>query len=298
MSGAIFRRRGIGGFVPIVATGGTVSDITVEGRAFRLHEFTNVGVDSFVVLNPGSERKVEYLVIAGGGGGGNCSGLPSAGGGGGGAGGLLSGEATVSIGSFEVRVGEGGAGGFFVDVDNRAQSEQGGLSRFGSFATATGGGRGMDSSDGGSTSGGSQGGASFNRDNVGGPVAGQGNAGGEGIFGRTSSTNRNGGGGGGRGTAGGDAIPDFGGDGGDGLALTFTGVEITYAGGGGGGGSGTGGTGGSGGGGDGGTNADGLDGTDGLGGGGGGGGAFGRVTRTGGKGGSGFVAIRYPLEAE
>ncbi|QNI79188.1 hypothetical protein SynRS9909_01200 [Synechococcus sp. RS9909] len=68
------------GFRPIQATGGVVSEITVAGVRYRLHSFLAVGSHSFVVLDPGSDGLIDYLVVGGGGGGST---------GGGGAGGVL-----------------------------------------------------------------------------------------------------------------------------------------------------------------------------------------------------------------
>ncbi|TVR08165.1 MAG: hypothetical protein EA385_10625, partial [Salinarimonadaceae bacterium] len=100
-------------FNPIVATGGTVTDITVSGRAFRVHTFLSGG--DFIVIDPGDEGEVEYLIVAGGGGGGGLNGS-----GGGGAGGFrkfVAGEAgnteagplTVTATTYPIAVGDGGA---------------------------------------------------------------------------------------------------------------------------------------------------------------------------------------------
>ena len=52
------------GFVPPIATGGTVTDITQDGVNYRVHLFTSVGTSTFTVTRSGS---VEYLIVAGGG---------------------------------------------------------------------------------------------------------------------------------------------------------------------------------------------------------------------------------------
>mgnify|MGYP006274637739 CR=1 FL=1 len=79
--------------VPIVATGGTVTDIT----GFRVHSFTSSGSLS---ITAGLGSILEYLVVGGGGAGGTGTG------GGGGAGGLFSGSfALPSIGSWIVSIG-------------------------------------------------------------------------------------------------------------------------------------------------------------------------------------------------
>ena len=96
---------------PIVATGGTVTDIA----GYRVHTFTSS--DTFTITANSGE--VQYLVIGGGGGGGNTHG-----GGGGGAGGYrcsVPGESsgggasaesplTLGVGSYTVTVGAGGSG--------------------------------------------------------------------------------------------------------------------------------------------------------------------------------------------
>jgi hypothetical protein len=48
-----------------LATGGTVTDIVVDGVPYRVHTFTTSGD---LVVTQGGE--VEYLIVAGGGGGG------------------------------------------------------------------------------------------------------------------------------------------------------------------------------------------------------------------------------------
>ena len=103
-------------FSPIIATGGTVYDITIDGAKYRVHEFTTVGTSTFTVSSLGSglhpyspgnpANSVEYLVVAGGGGG-----AQSGAGGGGGAGGFRTGTGlSVTAGTtYTVTVGSGGA---------------------------------------------------------------------------------------------------------------------------------------------------------------------------------------------
>jgi hypothetical protein len=103
------RRRGhLGsrnGFRPIQATGGVVSEITVAGVRYRLHRFLAAGSHSFVVLDPGSEGLIDYLVVGGRGGGGNNYG------GGGGAGGFVEDSLIVrSSITMNLTVGKGGLG--------------------------------------------------------------------------------------------------------------------------------------------------------------------------------------------
>ena len=60
----------------VIATGGTVTDITIGGISYRVHTFTATGNHTFTVTNGG---EVEYLIVGGGGG---ASGHNSSGGGG------------------------------------------------------------------------------------------------------------------------------------------------------------------------------------------------------------------------
>jgi len=73
-------------FEKLIATGGTVTDITQDGKEYRVHTFTSDG--TFEVTRGG---EVEYLVVAGGGAGGGDGGplgdTTARVGGGGGAGG-------------------------------------------------------------------------------------------------------------------------------------------------------------------------------------------------------------------
>ena len=87
--------------IPVVATGGTVTDITQDGQLFRVHTFTSSG--TFNVTRGG---EVDVLVVGGGGAGG-----PSefSGAGGGGAGGLVyASNKVLDSGVVEVSVGAGG----------------------------------------------------------------------------------------------------------------------------------------------------------------------------------------------
>ena len=86
-------------FQQILATGGTVSDITQDGVLYRVHTFTSNG--RFEVTAGGGE--VDVLVVGGGGGGGYTNAA------GGGAGGLVFvPNESVTAGSYQVLVGEGG----------------------------------------------------------------------------------------------------------------------------------------------------------------------------------------------
>ncbi len=273
-----------GKFGTINATGGTVTDITDDGINYRVHTFTTVGSSSFDVLS--GQGEVEYLVVAGGGG--VHSGAGGQGGsGGGGAGGVLTGFETITTGTYNVTVGNGGSNSSSSSVGVGGDSSVFSI-------TAFGGGKGVQSPGEGTLDGGSgAGGGIFanetsqtNSDAVppGSGVAGQGNDGGVGSTANGGTT----GGGGGAGQPG-DTNGD--GRGGDGISSSITGSQKFYGGGGGGntinnGGSGeiSGGLGGGGS-----SRQNGESNT------GGGGGGFAPDTGSGGEGGSGIVIIRYQI---
>ena len=283
------------GFSPIIATGGTVSDVVILGVSFRIHTYDVVGTFSFDVSSLGSSNgNVDYLVVAGGGGGGSSISSSNTGGGGG-AGGYrssVSGESSgggspaeaplgVSVGSFTITVGDGGAAG--ANGDNSV------------FATVScdGGGKGGNANNGNGSNGGSGGGGSGATGTGGTATSNQGFNGG-------TSASRIGGGGGGAGQVGqsvGGGLTT-GAEGGDGISSNINGTPTPRGGGGGSGsciGANIGGAGGSGGGGKGGDNGfdnavSGLANT-----GGGGGGASDTSSNTAGSGGSGIVIIRYPI---
>jgi len=90
----------------VVASGGTVSE---PGNGWKYHVFTNTsGTSTFTVTSVGFQAYAEVLVVAGGGGGGGSH----SGGGGGGAGGILWQPQWFPVpGTYEVKVGAGGAAG-------------------------------------------------------------------------------------------------------------------------------------------------------------------------------------------
>lgn len=262
--------------VPSDGLGGTITH--VGGRTIHTFSMAESGSTFFP---PADLSAVELLVVAGGGGGGSTRG-----GGGGGAGGLLY---TLSFAitqpGYVVLMGYGGG-----------PATSGGDSSFGPVV-AIGGGAGRPCS---APNGGSGGGVDHDA-NHGGPGAGtigQGNAGGSGGY--NSGTIFTGAGGGGAGGAGSNGASGGGGAGGPGLALSISGDQVYYAGGGGGAGNLSDlapGVGGIGGGGDGGRDAIGKDGTDGTGGGGGaGGGGPDPNFFRGGRGGNGVVIVGYPTQ--
>ena len=177
--------------VPAVASsGGTVTEITENGKTYRVHTFLTDGT-----LDVTHKGEVRYLVIGGGGAGGNALGA-----GGGGAGGLLRGYMNLDQGSYPITIGDGG------DIPSSSSPLPGqkGLSTeaFGLIAYGGGGGAGRYNSfnnsfpsDGGSGGGMNTGSTSNLRGTRAVGVDGQGNAGGMGP-GDTSNNYPGAGGGG------------------------------------------------------------------------------------------------------
>lgn len=216
----------------IQATGGTVSTFVDGDTTWRIHTFTNVGTENFVVTSGSGSATVEYLVVGGGGGGGHPYG------GGGGAGGVLSGTTNLISGAYPITVGTGGAGRS--QAPNAQLGGDGQPSSLGSIVVAAGGGGGgcwnMNSPLAGVSGASGGGGGSKNNDDIGASggagTVGQGSAGGDGR------RYLNGGGGGGGG-AGGPGITSFvsnvSGAGGPGITSSISGVSVEYGGGGAGG---------------------------------------------------------------
>lgn len=273
-----------------LATGGTLTTVTVGGITYNIHTFNTSGTLTFT-----DGGTAEYLIVGGGGGGGRY-------GGGGGAGGFLTGNVTVTATSYNIVVGSGGSGHLGDAQSGGAGISGGNSSAFSLTAIGGGGGGNYGNPTGGAgLNGGSGGGGGLSN---GGAVPagglgtlGQGNNGGSGL----SSWNGDfqGGGGGGAGAVGfngGSAGTNSAGRGGVGLQSSITGTATYYAGGGGGSTGGTATPGGLGGGGSG-LNTSGsiaADGTSNTGGGGGGtrDTTIGGVYRAG-NGGSGVVIVRY-----
>lgn len=267
----------------ITATGGTIS----ESGGYKFHTFTSSG--TFEVTAGSGD--VEVLVVGGGAGGGTGG---TAGRGGGGAGGIVYDDAyVVTVDTYTVTVGAGGAPG----SSSSTTSENGGNSVFDTLTALGGGGAGPHSSAG--QDGGSGGGGSGYAGELGGTGLQPGSA--SGGYGSNGGASYNGGaapgrqgGGGGVGGAGQSGQSDSGGNGGVGLEYSqfssVGGSPAGWFGGGGGGGASSGtsaGSGGQGGGGAGGSGTTGGNGVVNTGGGGGG------ATSTGGTGGSGIVIVRY-----
>lgn len=215
------------------ATGGTVSDVTIDGVDYRIHQFTGSGTFTIDV-----DCLCDVLCVGGGGGGGAYY----AGGGGGGF--TNEDRITIPAGSHAVTVGGGGGGGIYTYSGSTGPAgNPGGASSVAALISASGG----DGGDGG--------------------INGDGGDGGSGGGGGTNAGD--GGDGGGNGSDGNDTGLSLGGIGQGTVTISnITGSYVYYSGGGGGGGNGAG-IGGIGGGGNT-TQFDGLPGTANTGGGGGG----------------------------
>jgi hypothetical protein len=217
----------------IIASGGSLSEITVGRTVYNVHSFTQTGSQNFTVsqIDKPEFAEIEYLIVAGGGNGGSGSG-----GAGGGAGGFLEGSISIeSTGTYPVTVGAGGTG------SGNDSTSPGGNSSF-AGVTATGGGRGQNQGQGFSSTmnGGSGGGAAGGGGSgtttgpAGTGVASPVRQGFNGGLGRFQSFNDGGGGGGGASAVGANGITNRGGNGGAGRSSSITGTLTTYAGGGGG----------------------------------------------------------------
>lgn len=313
-------------YIPIQATGGTVSESTSGAVTYRTHTFTSTSYNNnneFKVTSLGtSNGRVSVLVVAGGGGGGM-----DMGGGGGGGGVVYNASVPVSVGTIPVYVGKGGfgaeAGSTAVNPTGyqfKVSARQGANSSFGTSIVAIGGGPGGSSqypyspgAAGGA--GGSGGGASGYSD--GGTRAGGAGTAGQGYAGGNGGGQYYGGGGGGAGGVGASATAKpnggsgilyadispfyFGGGGGASAYTTGQGGDGGIGGGGGGangttyGGAGIN-NGSPGGGGAGGVHANTPGGNGGANtGGGGGGGAHFNANNQGGDGGSGIVIVKYEI---
>ena len=294
------------------ATGGTETEITVDGQAWKVHTFTNSGT---LEVTGGGSKDIEYVIVGGGGAGG--ADYRAGGGGAGGYRSSVQGELsgggsaaeslfTISGGnSYTVTVGDGGIGAV------ATRGTDGGPSSFDTIVALGGGSGGADymkaSIEDNTTSvlngnpGGSGGGGAGYTGNT--SLGGTGEPG-QGTNGGTGSAvgtgGQCGGGGGGAsssGNPGGGGSTD--GHGGAGITTSITGSNLTLAGGGGGGNYVSGRTstsGGAGGGGAGGYGASSAGTSAIVNTGGGGGGAGGDLNNNaGGNGGSGIVIIRYQV---
>jgi len=294
------------------ASGGSVYYATVSATNYYIHVFTG-GTTTFTLA---TTTTADVFLVAGGG----AGGTPDAGGGG--AGGLVMRPAiSITAGTYQVNVGNGGSGGPGTNTQSGGQGLDSNLMQGSTgILVAKGGGGGgggyvlyaqapplWGGSGGGSAAqtGGNPAAASGNTSIQ--TTQGTGSPYGLGFAGGGNGTN-GAGGGGGAGAAGSTGTSSVSGAGGAGVYIA-DGITIGtafafgtigsygqnvsgnyYFAGGGGGGFVTGGSGGLGGGGTGGSSSDGSSGQNNTGGGGGGGGAYGHK---GGNGGSGLVLIRY-----
>jgi hypothetical protein len=207
------------------AIGGQISDVTISGITYRVHQFTQAGLNSFTAY---TSIDLEYLIVAGGGGAGFRVNRSSGGGGGGG---VLNniGQSLLNIqtGNFTVNVGVGGVAGL-----SSAQVGFNGENSSVFGFTATGGGGGASPTTGTASRGnnGGSGGGGGTPASV--PVSGQGQSGGIGFWSPGIGTSA-GGGGGGFSTSGADGASNVPGVGGDGLLVSFTGSNFYVSGGGG-----------------------------------------------------------------
>ena len=189
--------------VGVIATGGTVYDVDVEGTTYRVHVFTSTGNSTFTIIEGG---EIEYLIVAAGAAGG--AGNVNEGGGGGGAGGLITGLTTVTAQTYTISIGSGSAGTTNTGV-NPANGQN--SSAFGLTAIGGGAGGSCSPASGGSGGSGGGGGGCSSGKPGGNGTAGQGFAGGRGQWTGDASNpdNGNNGNGGGGGGAGGVGLSGF-----------------------------------------------------------------------------------------
>lgn len=137
----------------ISATGGTITNITVNGIAYKLHTFTSNGT---FTINSGADN-VDYLIVGGGGSGGAGWGVSTYFRGGN-AGTQSQGTTFKGEGSYSVTIGNGGSSVSVVSNDRpgsqTANGNSGGSSSVFSV-TASGGSGGTSGSTGGTGAGGS-----------------------------------------------------------------------------------------------------------------------------------------------
>lgn len=118
----------------ITATGGnSVSDITVNGKNYRVHRFNSNGTFSVSDAGVGADVKLDVIIVAGGGSGGVDNG------GGGGGGGLIDTQITPTVTNYSLTIGDGGPLRAGAENDGPGR---GGLNSTGFGLTALGGGAG------------------------------------------------------------------------------------------------------------------------------------------------------------
>ena len=62
---------GSGGFNSVVATGGTISTVTIGGKLWQRHTFSSIGGNTFTITSTGSLGYVDVIMWGAGGGGSN-----------------------------------------------------------------------------------------------------------------------------------------------------------------------------------------------------------------------------------
>lgn len=142
---------------PWQVTGGAISDVTIDGRLYRVHVFTSssnlvvVGPQGVIGLREAAAGlEVEYEIDGGGGGAG--SGSTAGWGGPGGGGGSRRGWARLKPGTYSIVIGAGGAAAATLNATTAGEGSNGSdSSAFG--LTATGGGGGGYQNAGGPTQG-------------------------------------------------------------------------------------------------------------------------------------------------
>ena len=188
------------------ATGGSISDLAVDGVQYRIHEFTSDG--TFEIVDVTVSANIDIVIVGGGGCGGFAE-LAGGGGGGGGAGEVKIVSTQLTAGTYPVTVGNGSS-----SVDTNGEDSI--------FNNTTAIGGGFGGSNGASAGDGGSGGGMHRDDGSAGNAIGDGfgNNGGDGAF--VGTFRQRGGGGGGAGAPGvtstsqGDSPPD----GGDGIDIS------------------------------------------------------------------------------
>jgi hypothetical protein len=198
------------------ATGGTITDVTIQGVEYRVHTFNENG--NFNLISNEPNNTFDFLLVGGGGGGGDGQR-----GGGGGAGGvLLEEEVELTSQNYSITVGEGVSTGT-IGENTVAFGETalgGGIGSVG-FGGDNGGNGG---SGGGGRSSGGSGGSGLQPTSASGGLGN--NAGSGSVSGNTAL--RYGGGGGGADAAGSNGTTSLGGAGGAGVFINLNGTNTEY----------------------------------------------------------------------
>jgi len=205
-------------FVPLSATGGTITDTTIGGRAWRYHTFSSSA--DFVVSSLGTDSDVSYLAVGSGASGAHNDTRVGMGGGAGGM--VRSGTFTPEVTTYPIVVGAPGAG----VTGNSAGNAGGDVTGLGVTAEGGSGGGGYFIDAGSGVNGGGGGCTLTTGSN---PAGGTGtNFNGGSGYGNSNSALIAGGGGAGAGGVGGDASNSTGGPGGPGVASSITGTSVVY----------------------------------------------------------------------